>query len=1032
MSFKTTRLRRPGLQTFGSRVGMCLSKPAARCWAIRATGRGWSSGLQPGKLKAIGKGTQSPRAVLLCFSLEAFAQPGGAEAVTAAARYLQARLGDISQLLGISFPVYILFTKTDRVPFFHDFVNTLSNEEANQVFGATVPIRMQETGIYAEEETQRLTASFNDLFYSLCDKRTVFLPRESQVEAVPGSYEFPREFRKLRSAVVQFMVDVCRPSQLRASPFLRGFYFSGVRPIAVNEAAAPMLTQRDAGSMKEGLSGATGMFRVGKRAERVAQQAVAGQQTGVRKVPQWMFLGHLFNDIILRDSTAMGASGASVKTSMARRVLLACLAGLCLLYLVALVVSYFNNRSLEQEALVAARNIPPAEAAGAAVPSQDLMVRLETLRLSLVKLAHYENDGPPMGLRWGLYEGSAMYPEVRKLYYEKFRQLLFGQTQAGMLSFLQRTPPVPGPTDDYGYAYSTLKGYLLTAPEFKRTADKSLQGFLGDLLLSRWSANREQAIGKDRMDLAKKQFDFYSQDLSNGNPYSSSPDAATVERARSYLSKFSGAERVYQYLLAEAAKHGPSVSFNQKFAGSEETVTSSHAVAYAYTREGADFMQKEIRKANYGGEQWVLGNFTGQSIDKAAMENGILGLYTKDFINQWRAVLKTSRVNPYASLKDASAKLNQLTGSQAPLLALFWWTAQNTSIDLPGVAQAFRAVQAVEPAPTVQQYVVPANQPYNNGLLKLQESINQAANMPNGPDPGAEKATKDDAQAARNATKQISASFPVDPDANLQSVVEALMLQPITNAEGLSRGMGAAELNGKGAGFCAALGPLTKKFPFSPNVQPEVTLDELGQIFRPKDGKLWVFYDTALKPVMQCSAVDCTPTPNAPIAVTPAFVRFFSQAVRFSRALYGEAGTEPNFKYTLKPKKSDQVDQFDVTINGDTSQLAGGASKAAQWPGGSPRNFKLTLKLAGGTPIDAQPREGLWSVFRFFAEADRTTNAGAGYDFFWNFRTGQGGSPMNVSGHPLAYEFNLDTGGAPAVFSKDFLAGLRCVSGVAR
>jgi hypothetical protein len=47
-------------------------------------------------------------------------------------------------------------------------------------------------------------------------------------------YELPREFRKLRNAAVRLLVDLGRPSQLRVNPFLRGFYFSGVRPVVVN------------------------------------------------------------------------------------------------------------------------------------------------------------------------------------------------------------------------------------------------------------------------------------------------------------------------------------------------------------------------------------------------------------------------------------------------------------------------------------------------------------------------------------------------------------------------------------------------------------------------------------------------------------------------------------------------------------------------------------------------------------------------------------------------------------------------------
>ena len=55
---------------------------------------------------------------------------------------------------------------------------------------------------------------------------------------------------------MQFLVDLCRPSQLTVGPFLRGFYFSGVRPIIVTE-AAPAPRQAEPQSFS-GAAGATG------------------------------------------------------------------------------------------------------------------------------------------------------------------------------------------------------------------------------------------------------------------------------------------------------------------------------------------------------------------------------------------------------------------------------------------------------------------------------------------------------------------------------------------------------------------------------------------------------------------------------------------------------------------------------------------------------------------------------------------------------------------------------------------------------
>src|SRR5947208_454597 len=120
-------------------------------------------------------------------------------------------------------------------------VRGLNQEEASEVLGATLPVRSLATGVYAEEETRRLTKAFDELFYSLAEKRLDLLAREHESENLPAIYEFPRELRKVRNLLVQFLLAVARPSQLSVNPFLRGFYFSDVRPVVIEYvlAAAP-------------------------------------------------------------------------------------------------------------------------------------------------------------------------------------------------------------------------------------------------------------------------------------------------------------------------------------------------------------------------------------------------------------------------------------------------------------------------------------------------------------------------------------------------------------------------------------------------------------------------------------------------------------------------------------------------------------------------------------------------------------------------------------------------------------------------
>ena len=97
------------------------------------------------------------------------------------------------------------------------------------------------------------------------------------------------------------------------------------------------------------------------------------------------------------------------------------------------------------------------------IPSRDSLEKLETLRDTVQLLSQYEREGPPWSLRWGLYVGHEIYPSARRLYFNNFYQVLFGQTQYALLDWLRKLPGKPGPSDEYRPTYDTLKGYLITA-----------------------------------------------------------------------------------------------------------------------------------------------------------------------------------------------------------------------------------------------------------------------------------------------------------------------------------------------------------------------------------------------------------------------------------------------------------------------------------------------------------------------------------------------------------------------------------------
>jgi type VI secretion system protein ImpL len=949
-------------------------------------------------------GGTAPRVAVVFLDSEIFTKPNAQDLAANIARNLRTRLGEMSQAMGLNLPVYVLFSRMDRVPFFAEFVRNLTNDEAGQILGVTLPITGRRSeGAYAEQEAARLSGEFERLFRSVADARPEYLPREQDPAKLPSAYEFPREFRKLRTLTSQFLVELCRPSQLTVSPFLRGFYFTGVRPVVINDAAAPVRS-----------GPASGIF---------GGAPAAAPAPGGRKVPQWVFVTQLFQ-MMLADKAALGAGGSSSKAGGMKRVLYVAAAALCLLAAIAITISFFNNRGIESRVHEAKVKLGADEVKSIDVASTDSLRRLDGLRQELEILGKYKREGAPIPYRMGLYVGNDVYPEARRVYFDRFRQLLFGQTQDGILTNLRTLPLAPGP--DYGPTYDALKAYLITTSNH----DKSTKSFLSPVLMRWWTTNR--TVDQEKQQLAQKQFDFYAEELREANPYTDENDAIGVQRARRYLAQFNGAERVYAFMLAEANKSNPPINFNRQFPGSEQTVVETHEVAGAFSRGGWTFMKDAVAHADryFGGEPWVLGDQAGGNIDRARLEQDVKARYFGDFVKEWRAYIKGANVVRYAGLKDAAQKLSTIAGDQSTLLQLFALASQNTAVDDPSVASVFQPVQAVVPPGSL---VAAPNQDYLGSLKRLQTSIGSIASQ-SVPSEGAASQTLGQATQAHGTVRQMAGVFRADPEGHIEGNVQKLLEDPIIYAEALLRTLGPGELNAKGRVLCGQFRSVMAKYPFNPNATPEASVNEVNGLFRKPDGALWNFYDQNLQQLLVKDGLEYVPHSAKGVTLTGPFVTFFKEAARFSEVLYAGGAQDPHFSYTLKPQPSEGIQSTGARIDGQqVSYTTGGPAQPVRftWKGSGSHEANATVKFGGGPDLTWSSDEGVWAAFRFFQKAEKWTLVGSAQSLEWIVRVGKG--PVKLpSGNPLTVRFDLEMVAAPPLFQRGYFSHLTCVSDVAR
>lgn len=971
---------------------------------------------------------QAPRRAIVCFGIDQFYQQGSGEAVPAAARDIRARLGEAAKQFGVSLPTYVVFTKLDTVPHFEAYTRNFSDEEAREVLGAALLPDAGGAGTYSDRATPALDRAFHRLYASLAERRVDTLSREHGAEWKPGAYEFPREFNKLRGLVVEFLREIGRPSELEMSPVLRGFYFTGVQAVFVNEAGTseyPSPTAQQAQSA--GVRTATGVFTA---SGAVARPAGAGQRASrTRKVPRWDFLPHVFREVVFGDEAALRLTSAGARVSFWRRLGLGLAAVAGLVLATGFAWSYRGNHALQGKAIAATRGIASLAPNPVDLPSLDALQKLDALRTEVDTLSAYQHTGARAGLGWGLYTGDVLFLDVRNAYFGSFNKLMFAQTRESMLATLRGLPDAPRPTDDYGDAYTLLKAYLVTTTH----PEKSTAAFLAPALMSRWLAGR--TLDSARMQLARKQFETYASELRYANPFPDTADAAAVARARSFLRQFAGSERIYQFILAEAAKNNPAVQFNRSVPGAAPYVIASYEVPGAFTKGGASFVTSALKTVDkfLTGESWVVGEDAG-GVDRAKLVAELQGRYEADYSAQWRKFLASAQVARYASIKDAAAKLAVLSGNQSPLLALFSIASQNTNIPSASVASVFQPVQLVTPPTATDKLIGEKNMPYVSALAALQTSLDATANAQGPAAEQAAGAASGNATSARSAAKQIAAGFNIDQGGQVHSIVQALLEAPIAYAEPLLKNFGAAEINVRARSFCSAVRPLLAKYPFAPDATQQASLAEVAAVLKPGSGSLWRFYEEALASSLPRQGNQFVPNPSSTVKLAPSFVSLMNRAALFADVMFKDNSAEPHLSFTVQPMPDNQFSSVTLTIDGEIirSSTNGNMSTISiDWPRVG-RDVKLSAGSGGTEPFTVGPFTGPWALFQLFNNADdQWRPVGSAYRVGWDVGTRAQRAASTAPGARITIEVT-NVGAASAVLKKGFFTGADCSGDIAR
>lgn len=623
------------------------------------------------------------------------------EEVLARAREVRARIDEVMNKLEMVIPVYVLFTKCDLLPGFVEIFADLGATDRNQIWGFTVPVTAK------RDPAQQFSEHFTELCQVIERRALRRLAQERSLEARDKIFAFPQYFEPLHRNLAVFIGELMAESIYTESPIFRGAYFtSGTqegRPI-----------DRIMNSMAEA-------FGVQPKMQMFAPQ-VEGKS---------YFLGDVFQKVIFPDKNIASRSMAWLRRQA--RTGHAIAAGLFVLGIgmAALpVMSFRENRDLLLQTREAVQTVEDHPVDGVdPIPLEKIDQLREVERI----FDEHQDDGVPLVMRMGMYQGNKYDDRVHRLYVKTLREQVIAPLHSLetdiLKKFVQRYAPVsdePKP-DEQSEHRDRLHMYLLLTGPYQEgepglTAEQ--QAWLSEMLTKVWNdrldklkltrdVNKMRAIASAYVDrLGDKELLFER-------------DVTLVKNVRKILNRKDRTKALLNELLSEVDV--ADLQLHEVTASLVALKSDQPTIAGRYTRpawEGGIREMLDNPFASLSGDEWVLGlseNDAKSSREKTILE--LKSLYFEEYTAAWSNFLGAIYVEMPQDYVTALSLLEDLTrGSEPPLKRLAHYVYYHT--DLPDAPVEEEEESALDGAIEKGKAVASKKSKVARAGIKLAEGMN--------------------------------------------------------------------------------------------------------------------------------------------------------------------------------------------------------------------------------------------------------------------------------------------------------------------
>jgi len=929
--------------------------------------------------------------VLLALSIQDILE-SDEDAMTQLARTLRSRVDELYGNLGVSPPIYLIFTKCDLLPGFAEFFADLGATERRQVWGYTLPVDNR------SDESEQIAEAFNSLKNTVQKQTIRKLQRELSGPNREGIYSLPLHYTNLTEKSMVFVQQMMSRNRLLENMQFRGVYFtSATQSGSVLDKVINVLSS-DMG--------------VGPN----EQASAAGNGKSY-------FINALLSDVIFQES---GLAGSSAKVEKRLKFFqiggIAAILGMLTIGLSSWIVGYTGNKKLIDNTRAQVLNL---EDSLFDLPSDSLDIITANRLLNEAQAVPQSfstgtSSSPSFFVKsTGLFQGTRISQLSANKYDELLIDVLLPRLQ------LRLENQIHAQQDNPEFLFEALKTYQMLHLRERYAADAIIGWYHFDI-----DRNLPESTPTQTRQSLRKHITNLFTDRPIRNPRSM--DSTLVARYQEVAASLTLENRAYNRIknrqidsvnrfIKISAKTSPDIS---RVLERQDGISFDRSVPEFFTKYGYNqlFLPELPSVADSLFEDnWVLGPFssaTGNTVSAETLQEQVKERYYEDYIASWSTLLTNVQVLPVDDLSGASDLVSLLSDIDSPLKLLLQVAAADTKLTEPETTE----------------------QAENNGKGSREKELGSL--LETTADAGGEKAEIDPVTRTFTPLHDLVASeggagSRLD---QLLSQLEDLNVQLLPMAQGGSAAtdtrlttdlaISLKQLSSKAdrlpsplaevltgltgdisdvssGGFCQQLNtawqtdvvPYYKRairgrYPVSRKGTTDIAMSDFGAFFG-KGGIVDQFVDTYLNSVVSKTPQQWTWTGNSEnVCLNDNSLKQLAFADDIKNTFFSNSEKLPSFQFELIPNEltmSGEIETLFLSIGGGSTEFFHGpvtGTTSFTWPS-TTNNTLVNLRvepIISGTTASLE-NSGPWAVLRLFDQGGkRRTGNGVQVDYSFGGR----------------------------------------------